>query len=72
MFGVEHDTEKRAKQIRIVRHSPGQSFARKAVIWDSEFHKHKLKTALSCCEKCDLTGKMHIKFTTYVNYVVTT
>jgi len=31
-FEVKHDTEKRIKQSRIVRHSPGQNIARKALI----------------------------------------
>jgi len=31
-FRLKHDTEKPAKQSRIVRHSPGQNMARKARI----------------------------------------
>ena len=31
-FGVKHNTEKQAEQSRIVRHSPGQNIARKALI----------------------------------------
>jgi len=32
VFEVKHDTEKRTKQSRNIRHSPGQNIIRKALI----------------------------------------